>query len=244
MEDVLMRLDKYLSNMGVGTRTEVKGMIRKGRVQVNGGVVKTPDIKIKPEEDAVSVDGETITYEKYRYFMFHKPAGCITATEDPMQKTVMDYFEVNKKDTLFPVGRLDKDTEGLLLVTDDGALAHALLSPKKKIGKTYFAIIDGEVTEEDVVAFSKGLDLGNFTSMPAKLEIRKAGMVSEIIVTIYEGKFHQVKRMFEAVGKKVTYLKRLSMGALCLDENLSKGEYRPLTEEEIQMCKANLDGSK
>lgn len=244
MEDVLMRLDKYLSNMGVGTRTEVKGMIRKGRVQVNGGVVKTPDIKIKPEEDAVSVDGETITYEKYRYFMFHKPAGCITATEDPMQKTVMDYFEVNKKDTLFPVGRLDKDTEGLLLVTDDGALAHALLSPKKKIGKTYFAIIDGEVTEEDVVAFSKGLDLGNFTSMPAKLEIRKADMVSEIIVTIYEGKFHQVKRMFEAVGKKVTYLKRLSMGALCLDENLSKGEYRPLTEEEIQMCKANLDGSK
>lgn len=244
MEDVLMRLDKYLSNMGVGTRTEVKGMIRKGRVQVNGGVVKTSDIKIKPEEDAVSVDGETITYEKYRYFMFHKPAGCITATEDPMQKTVMDYFEVNKKDTLFPVGRLDKDTEGLLLVTDDGALAHALLSPKKKIGKTYFAIIDGEVTEEDVVAFSKGLDLGNFTSMPAKLEIRKAGMVSEIIVTIYEGKFHQVKRMFEAVGKKVTYLKRLSMGALCLDENLSKGEYRPLTEEEIQMCKANLDGSK
>ena len=244
MEDVLMRLDKYLSNMGVGTRTEVKGMIRKGRVQVNGCVVKTPDIKIKPEEDAVSVDGETITYEKYRYFMFHKPAGCITATEDPMQKTVMDYFEVNKKDTLFPVGRLDKDTEGLLLVTDDGALAHALLSPKKKIGKTYFAIIDGEVTEEDVVAFSKGLDLGNFTSMPAKLEIRKAGMVSEIIVTIYEGKFHQVKRMFEAVGKKVTYLKRLSMGALCLDENLSKGEYRPLTEEEIQMCKANLDGSK
>lgn len=228
-----MRLDKYLSNMGVGTRSEVKLLIKKGRVAVNGMRATGPEQKISEEQDEIRVDDQVIGYNKYEYLMLHKPAGVVTATEDKRDRTVLDLIDSPLKKQLFPVGRLDKDTEGLLLLTNDGALAHQLLSPKKHVSKVYYARIAGCVTKEDVQAFSEGLDLGDFTSMPAELKILSAGEESEIEVTVYEGKFHQVKRMFEAVGKKVLYLKRLSMGKLYLDERLEVGEYRPLTQEEI-----------
>lgn len=228
-----MRLDKYLANMGVGTRSEVKILIKKGRVEVNGMRATGPEQKISEEQDEIWVDDQVIGYNKYEYLMLHKPAGVVTATEDKRDRTVLDLIDSPLKKQLFPVGRLDKDTEGLLLLTNDGALAHRLLSPKKHVSKVYYARIAGCVTKEDVQAFSEGLDLGDFTSMPAELKILSAGEESEIEVTVCEGKFHQVKRMFEAVGKKVLYLKRLSMGKLCLDERLEVGEYRPLTQEEI-----------
>lgn len=237
MEDVLMRLDKYLANMGVGTRSEVKVLIKKGRVLVNGSRATGPEQKIEEEQDEIQVDEQVIGYSKYEYLMLYKPAGVVTATEDKRDRTVMDLIDSPLKKQLFPVGRLDKDTEGLLLLTNDGALAHELLSPKKHVGKVYYARIAGCVTQEDVQAFSEGLDLGDFTSIPAELKILAAGEESEIQVKIYEGKFHQVKRMFEAVGKKVIYLKRLSMGNLCLDEQLEVGAYRPLTQEEIALLR-------
>lgn len=228
-----MRLDKYLANMGVGTRSEVKILIKKGRVEVNGMRATGPEQKISEEQDEIRVDDQVIGYNKYEYLMLHKPAGVVTATEDKRDRTVLDLVDSPLKKQLFPVGRLDKDTEGLLLLTNDGALAHRLLSPKKHVSKVYYARIAGCVTKEDVQAFSEGLDLGDFTSMPADLKILSAGEESEIEVTVYEGKFHQVKRMFEAVGKKVLYLKRLSMGKLYLDERLEVGKYRPLTQKEI-----------
>lgn len=228
-----MRLDKYLSNMGIGTRSEVKGYVKKGRVTVNGVRATGPEQKVDEKKDQIDFDGQMVSFCDMQYFMLYKPAGVVTATEDTREKTVLDLLESPIKKQLFPVGRLDKDTEGLLLITNDGPLAHELLSPKKHVQKTYYAKIAGMVTKEDVKAFSEGLDLGDFTTMPAKLEILTSGEVSEIQVTICEGKFHQVKRMFEKVGKKVLYLKRISMGNLCLDEHLAAGEYRALTKEEI-----------
>lgn len=228
-----MRLDKYLSNMGIGTRSEVKGYIRKGRVTVNGERADGPEQKVDEKSDQIAFDGQMVSFVEMQYFMLHKPAGVVTATEDKRDKTVLDLLESPIKHQLFPVGRLDKDTEGLLLITNDGALAHELLSPKKHVQKVYYARIAGRVTKEDVKVFSQGMDLGDFTTMPAQLEILTSGEESDIEVTICEGKFHQVKRMFEKVGKKVLYLKRISMGNLCLDEHLAAGEYRPLTEEEI-----------
>lgn len=234
-----MRLDKYLSNMGIGTRSEVKGYIKKGRVTVNGERAKGPEQKVEEATDQIAFDGQLVSFCDMQYFMLHKPAGVVTATEDKREKTVLDLLESPIKKQLFPVGRLDKDTEGLLLITNDGPLAHELLSPKKHVKKMYYAKIAGKVTTEDVEAFSKGLDLGDFTTMPAQLEIITSGEVSEIQVTICEGKFHQVKRMFEKVGKKVLYLKRISMGNLCLDEHLAAGEYRALTEEELAALKSS-----
>lgn len=232
-----MRLDKYLANMGIGTRSEVKGYIKKGRVTVNEERAKGPEQKVKETEDQIAFDGQLVSFCDMQYIMMHKPAGVVTATEDKREKTVLDLLESPIKKQLFPVGRLDKDTEGLLLITNDGPLAHELLSPKKHVQKMYYAKIAGMVTEEDVKAFLEGLDLGDFTTMPAKLEILTSGEESEIQVTICEGKFHQVKRMFEKVGKKVLYLKRISMGTLYLDEHLAAGEYRALTEEEIAQLK-------
>lgn len=235
----LLRLDKYLADMQVGTRTEVKQMIKKGFISVDGEKALKPEIKIDPDTAKVMVNGELIGYVEYEYWMLHKPAGVVSATEDKRDKTVLALLKDSRRKDLFPVGRLDKDTEGLLFITNDGELAHDLLSPKKHVDKTYFARIDGAVTEEDVNAFKHGLDIGekNLT-MPAKLEILSVEAdISQIQVTIQEGKFHQVKRMFEAVGKKVTYLKRLSMGTLVLDEKLKVGEARLLTEEEIQLLK-------
>lgn len=233
----MMRLDKYLAEMGVGTRQEVKKQIRQGKVTVNGTVVKAADTKIDETCDKVTIGGRNISYVSYEYYMLNKPGGVVSATEDRRDTTVIDLIKDKKRKDLFPVGRLDKDTEGLLLITNDGDLAHRLLAPKKHVDKVYYAKIDGMVTEEDVKRFAEGIDIGaeeEEMTRPAKLDIMKSSEESEIRLTIHEGKFHQVKRMFLAVGKEVTYLKRERMGTLCLDENLKPGEYRLLTEEEIE----------
>ena len=231
----LLRLDKFLADVGIGTRTQVKQMIRKGQIQVNGIVIKKPEYKIDTQKDRVAAAGEKLSYQKYRYFMLHKPAGCVCATEDRKEKTVLSLVPEEYRKDLFPVGRLDKDTEGLLLLTNDGDLAHRLLAPKKHVDKTYYAKIEGQVTEQDVEAFREGIDIGDDKlTMPAVLEILHSSDISEIQVTIQEGRFHQIKRMFEAVGKKVLYLKRLTMGPLHLDPLLGPGEIRPLTEEEVK----------
>ena len=230
-----MRIDKYLANAGIGTRTEVKNLLRKGRVMVNGQICKTPEEKIDEENDQIVLDQIPVNYRKYEYYMFHKPAGCVSATKDNVSKTVLDYIQSPRKETLFPVGRLDKDTEGLLLITNDGELGHRLTSPAHHVDKTYYAKLKGRVTNDDVIRFREGLDIGEEKlTMPAKLEVLDSDEISEIRVTIQEGKFHQVKRMFQAVNKEVLYLKRLSMGSLLLDETLKAGEYRELTEEELR----------
>ena len=230
----LIRLDKYLADMQVGTRSEVKKLIRAGKVQLNGHICKNPDEKFDPEQSEVVADHVPVGYAAHEYFMLNKPRGCVSATEDSRYPTVLDYITDHKRKDLFPVGRLDLDTEGLLLITNDGALAHDLLSPSKHIPKTYEAMIDGIVTAADVELFAKGMDIGEKKpTKPAKLVVLKANVISHIQITICEGKFHQIKRMFEAVGKPVLELKRLSMGTLTLDEDLAPGEYRSLTDNEI-----------
>lgn len=234
----MMRLDKFLCETGFGTRSKVKAFLKKGRVSVNGETAKKPEQKIDEYEDIVVCDGRKAAYAAKEYIMLYKPAGVLSATEDRQQKTVLDLLEHRARQELFPVGRLDKDTEGLLLLTDDGELAHQLLSPKKHVDKTYYARIAGTVTEEHVRQFGTGLDIGEKRpTLPAELEILKSGEESEVRITIQEGKFHQVKRMFRAVDCRVTYLKRLSMGTLVLDEKLGPGEYRRLTEKEITELK-------
>lgn len=237
----MIRLDKYLADMGCGTRQEVKKLIRSGQVSVNGAVVKKPETKVEQTVQEVCLNGEKVGYESFEYYMLNKPAGVISATEDRSCQTVVDLIQENqekKRKDLFPVGRLDKDTEGLLLITNDGELAHRLLSPKKHVDKCYFARVSGKVTEDDVRSFENGVNIGRLEqpeiTMPGKLEIITSDEISQIHLTIQEGKFHQVKRMFRAVGKEVIYLKRLRMGTLVLDENLNIGEYRPLTKEELE----------
>ena len=229
-----MRLDKYLAEMGVGTRQEVKKQIRQGKVTVNGTVVKAADTKIDETCDEVTIGGRNISYVSHEYYMLNKPGGVVSATEDRRDTTVIDLIKDKKRKDLFPVGRLDKDTEGLLLITNDGDLAHRLLAPKKHVDKVYYAKIDGMVTEEDVKRFAEGIDIGaeeEEMTRPAKLDIMK---MPALPVEMSAAFTHQVKRMFLAVGKEVTYLKRERMGTLCLDENLKPGEYRLLTEEEIE----------
>ncbi|TCT17009.1 16S rRNA pseudouridine516 synthase [Natranaerovirga pectinivora] len=229
-----LRLDKYLADMSIGTRSEVKQYIRKGLIKVNNEIIRKPEQKVNINTDRVLYNDEEVGYATFEYYMLNKPAGVISATEDPRQETVIDLISDKKRKDLFPVGRLDKDTEGLLIITNDGDLTHNLLSPKKHVNKTYYAKIDGLVTNEDVLAFEEGVELEDgYKTQPGKLKILKSDTESEIELTIQEGKFHQVKRMFEAVGKSVTYLKRISMGTLKLDENLKLGEYRNLTEEEL-----------
>ena len=234
----MMRIDKFLSEMGVGTRSEVKKYIRQGKVEVDHVVVKNPECKVEPNTQVVTYMGQVIAYESYVYYMLNKPAGYVSATSDKKDKTVLDLIDDKKRKDLFPVGRLDKDTEGLLLITNDGELAHRLLSPKKHVDKVYYAKVEGVVTEEDKQKFTEGLSIGEGeVTKPAKLEVITSDEISEILLTIQEGKFHQVKRMFQAVEKKVIYLKRLSMGTLQLDETLALGEYRLLTQEEIaKLC--------
>lgn len=233
-----VRLDKYLADMGIGTRSEVKTYIKKGRVIVDGDIEKDSSRKIDVANSVVLFDNTKLEYRQYEYLMLNKPAGVVSATIDNVSKTVIDLIDEDYKKELFPVGRLDKDTEGFLLLTNDGELAHNLLSPKKHVGKVYFAKIQGKVTENEVNRFKEGIKLEeDFTTLPAKLKIVEAGEVSSIEVTIFEGKFHQVKRMFEAVDMKVIYLKRLSMGKLMLDESLAPGEYRRLTEKELELIK-------
>lgn len=232
-----IRLDKYLADMGIGTRSQAKAMIRKGRVLVNGVPVRSADQKVSCE-DHVIADGKAVAYMDYEYVMLHKPAGVISATEDKYQRTVLDLIGTSKRKDLFPVGRLDKDTEGLLLLTNDGALAHDLLSPKKHVEKCYYAKVRGVVTEEDIQQFAQGLDIGEEKrTLPAKLQIQKSDLISEVCITICEGRFHQIKRMFESVGKEVLYLKRLTMGSLTLDEALPPGSWRRLTKSEIDHLK-------
>lgn len=235
MDVIMIRLDKYLADMGIGTRTEVKKYIRQGKVKIDDIVVKSPDEKINIEKQNVFFDGKLIKYEAFEYYMLHKPAGVISATMDSKDKTVIDLITDKKRKDLFPVGRLDKDTEGLLLITNDGAMAHRLLAPQKHVDKVYYAKVQGVVTQGDVAAFHAGVSLGQGEmAKPAALKILHSGEISEVELTIQEGKFHQVKRMFHSVGKEVIYLKRLSMGSLKLDESLPLGAYRALTREELE----------
>ena len=232
------RLDKVISNLGYGSRKEVKSMARKGLIQVDGETIKDSGMLVDPEEATIVVNGEEIFYREYIYLLMNKPDGVISATYDSREETVIDLLEVEHQVfEPFPVGRLDKDTVGLLLLTNDGELNHRLISPKYHVDKVYYAKIDKKVTEDDVAKFKKGITIDDgYTCKEATLKILKASDEgSEIELTIQEGKFHQVKRMFEAVGKKVTYLKRISFGGISLDENLEEGEYRELTQEELDL---------
>ncbi|MDO5409628.1 MAG: pseudouridine synthase [Lachnospiraceae bacterium] len=271
-----IRLDKFLADMQLGTRSEVKQLLKKGLVTLNGESVKKPEIKVDPEHDRVFFDGKQLSLESEVYYMLNKPAGVVSATEDKKERTVLDLFNQNdRRPDLFPAGRLDKDTVGLLLITNDGALSHKLLSPRNHVDKTYFVRVEGAITEETIVAFEKGIDIGDEKiTMPAVLEpvmtlstgkaksagfddcLKDAGfdgcpkdadfdaetknaasVCHEALVTIREGRFHQIKRMFHAVGCEVIYLKRLSMGSLTLDPELPEGSYRRLTPDEIKELK-------
>ncbi len=231
---MLKRLDKFLCDKKIGTRSQVKVLIQKGLVTVNDEVVKKADVKVA-DMDVVCCQGVVLSSEEFGYFMLNKPAGIISATEDASQQTVLDFFKDEPYKNLYPVGRLDKDTEGLLLITNDGPLGHELLSPKKHVSKTYYAELAHELSQMDIDALENGVDIGekNLT-LPAKVEVVGEAAVH---ITITEGKFHQVKRMFEAVSNKVLYLKRISMGSLRLDDNLPLGEYRALTNEELELLK-------
>ena len=234
----MMRLDKFLCETGAGTRSEVKQLLKKGMVTVNGNTEKSPDKKIDEIEDLVTLRGEKLSFAVFHYYLLHKPAVVITATEDDKQETVMSLLK-DVKDVslakLFPVGRLDKDTEGLLLITDDGDLAHRLLSPKKHVDKTYLVRLKAPISDEDITKLEEGVDIGDETlTMLAKV---KKNHDMEIELTIKEGRYHQVKRMLLAVGNEVVYLKRLSMGPLILPADLEKGTYRPLLPEELERLK-------
>lgn len=230
------RLDKILANMGYGTRKEIKTIAKSGVIKVNGKVIKDTSFHVEPEVDEIEISGERVNYKKFIYIMLNKPQGVISATEDDYDKTVIDLLD--DKIRAFnpaPVGRLDKDTEGLLLITNDGDLNHMLLSPKRHVSKRYYAKIRGIVTKEDVLKFKEGVILEDgYKTLPSELFIINPDEISEIELVIYEGKFHQVKRMFESIGKKVTYLKRKEMGLLKLDIKLEPGEYRELSDNEIK----------
>ncbi|WP_281886107.1 pseudouridine synthase [Paenibacillus sp. YYML68] len=246
-----LRLDKLLAHSGFGTRSEIKLLVKRGAITVNGKPIKDSGLQVHPERDDIQVEGEKVRYREFVYLMLNKPQGVVSATEDNRDRTVIDLVDAEYAHfELFPVGRLDKDTEGLLLLTNDGKLAHNLLSPRKHVPKTYYAKVEGAVNERDQEAFRAGVTLDDgYETMPAELRILlkgdpSAGLLSEIELTIMEGKFHQVKRMFEAVGKKVVFLKRLSMGPLKLDPELSTGECRELMEEELQQLQAHGSGSE
>lgn len=240
-----MRLDKLLAHTGFGSRKEVKKIIRDGYISVNDEVIRKSGTKVDPDEDDVRIGSERIYYEEFVYFMLNKPAGVISATEDYVHDTVLDLLEpADLIQEPHPVGRLDKDTEGLLLLTNDGKLTHQLTSPRREVDKEYYAFISGIVTEEDIEQFKEGITLieeeEDYLTLPAELEIKeidKEAYTSEVHVTIQEGKYHQVKRMFQAVDKKVLYLKRIRMGELKLDDNLELGDYRRLTEAELEKIK-------
>lgn len=233
-----MRLDKYLVACAVGSRTEVKNFLKSGRVTVNGKKEKSAKLQINEDTDEICFDGQKLEYEEFVYYMMNKPQGVISATEDPKHKTVLDLLDdLARSKDVFPVGRLDIDTHGLLLLTNDGKLAHALLSPKCHVDKTYLAQVDGIMTDEDIETFAQGIPLKDFTCQPAKLELVSLDTEenqSLVRVTIAEGKFHQVKRMVAYCGKEVVDLQRLTMGTLTLDEDLKRGEWRRLTKDELE----------
>lgn len=245
----IIRLDRYLADTGQGTRSRVKQMVRRGNVTINGTVIKQADCKVNTDCDQVAVDGRVLSFMEYQYFMLHKPAGVVSARTDGQNKTVLDLIGEEKRRDLFPVGRLDKDTEGLLLITNDGKLANNLLAPGKHVDKMYYAKVSGEVTGEIIKKFKEGLDIGDEElTAPAQLrlisfvkekrdDLGDSVPVSSVEVVITEGRYHQIKRMFQAVGMEVLYLKRLSMGPITLDENLACGAYRSLSKQEIELLK-------
>lgn len=242
----IIRVDKMLSEAGIGSRTEIKEYVSGGRVRINGYIVKTSDQKVDPLKDEVTFDMIRVNYAEKEYYMLNKPAGVISSTEEGNTTTVVDLIEDKIRNDLFPVGRLDKDTEGLLIITNDGDLSHRLLSPKKHVEKEYFAIVKGKITKEDKEAFARGLEVDKeFTALPASLSVSDTKELppntdfdkdtcDACTIIIKEGKFHQIKRMFEAVGKEVVYLKRVRMGPVLLDNTLPLGGYRPLTAEELE----------
>lgn len=232
-----MRLDKFLVDCGVGSRTEVKVLLKKKQVTVNGIIETSPKIQIDEKKDKIVVDGNELKHETFVYYVLNKPQGVISATEDNQHRTVLDLLDdTARHKEVFPVGRLDIDTQGLLLLTNNGLLAHAMLSPKKHVDKTYVASVDGVITDEDILAFEKGIILKGFTCQPAKLDILSVDVSRnscKVAITIAEGKFHQVKRMVASRGKTVTDLQRISMGPLQLSDDLARGYYRRLTEAEL-----------
>ncbi len=240
-----MRLDRFLAEMGIGSRREIREMAQKGRIRINGEIEKKSDRRVNPEEDRIEADGKIVEYAAVEYFMLNKPQGVVSATEDSRYQTVIGLIDQAVRKDLFPVGRLDLDTEGLLLITNDGALAHRLLSPKKHVDKVYLAYVEGCLPEDAAARMECGIEMEDgWTALPAVLKVigpvsneKSEGNapVTEVTLTIREGKFHQVKRMFEALGCRVIYLKRLSMGPLKLDSSLLPGEYRRLTREEIDL---------
>ncbi|CUU45503.1 pseudouridine synthase [Clostridium beijerinckii] len=235
------RLDKIISNLGYGSRKDVKSFAKKGIIEVDGLVVKDSAMLVDPEKSVIKINGEEVLYRKYIYLMMNKPDGVISATHDNRDETVIDLLNLEHQVfDPFPIGRLDKDTVGLLLLTNDGELNHRLISPKWHVDKVYYAKIDKSVDEKDIKAFKDGITLDDgYKCLEANLEILSSSNDgSEIRLTIQEGKFHQVKRMFEAVGKKVTYLKREEFGGLLLDPDLEEGEYRELTDEELSLLKS------
>lgn len=227
-----LRLDKFLADAGIASRKELKGIIRSGRAAVDGCPVNRPETKVDTEVNTVTLDGEPVGYSRFRYYMLDKPCGVLTATEDPRQRTVMELLPPElRRMGLFPVGRLDKDTSGLLLLTNDGEFAHRVISPKSCVEKRYYARVEGETGAEDGRAFAEGLVLRDGTRcLPAKLESLGGG---KCIVTVMEGKYHQVRRMLASRGKPVLELRRISVGALCLDETLGPGGYRELDEKDL-----------
>lgn len=237
-----MRLDKYLVHVGYGTRSVVQKLIKGKKVQVDGKVIQKPETSIDPDQAVVTIGGRVMDYQEFYYFILHKPGGYITATEDKKLPTVIDLLdEEDRNKDVAPVGRLDKDTEGLLVLTNDGKTTHELLSPKKHVDKVYYARVNGKVVPEDCETFASGMTLEDGTVFaPGKLEIITSDEISEIYVTIKEGKFHQVKRMVQAIGKEVIYLKRIKMGNFSLPEDLKIGEYRQLTKEELKALKGEM----
>ena len=233
-----MRLDKFLVENGLGSRSQVKDVLKKGLVLVNGRAEKSPKTQINETADEVVVSGQKLTYEKFVYYLLNKPKGYISATEDERHKTVLDLLdETARQKEVFPVGRLDIDTHGLLLLTNNGKLAHAMLSPKKHVEKIYRAKVAGLMNQSDVERFARGIELKDFTCHPAQLkivELDEEKEISLVEITLAEGKFHQVKRMVAACGKEVTDLQRLTMGPLQLDSGLALGEWRRLTKEEMK----------
>ncbi len=234
------RIDKILASCGYGSRKDVKKLIKSGQVSINGVIINDAGTLVNPSLDEIIVAGECIFYEDNVYIMMNKPQDVVSSTYDDFEITVIDLLEgeyFHRK--LFPVGRLDKDAEGLIFLTDDGKMSHRLLSPKNLVPKTYYVEVYGRLDESDVKAFAAGMELEDFTALPAELDIlEKNNNISSAYVTIYEGKFHQIKRMMKARGKEVTYLKRLSLGPLRLDEELEPGMWRKLTKEEVDLLRA------
>lgn len=237
------RIDKILSNFGFGTRREIKQLVKCGEIKVDGSIIKDSGIHVDPKNSIIEVSGELLKYREFIYVMMNKPQGVISATYDSKLKTVIDILpEEFKCFGLFPAGRLDIDTEGLLLMTNDGLLAHEILSPKKHVSKRYYALIEGCVTDKDSALFREGVVLDDgYRTLPSELYILESSDMSQIEIVIYEGKFHQIKRMFEAVDKKVRYLKRIEMGLLKLDETLKAGECRELETEEVSLLKKSVN---